>query len=290
MFQHLKYLRQERNQGGDKPAITGGLELLKAITNQSGGNWVPGTFDRKLIGGKLYDVSTRYSGEKLGDQQIPKTDTNGNETVLTVPVVIKDWVRDPETGATKIRFTDESLPDKTVDAHTGEEIASSIIASNPKYGGTAAIPELFAKARELGYLDESSKVRPETQITNPEIGKPNYDKKAALVDKALQKNLNRIRVLLDDTDNKIANFGTPKGSVKIDRNDEDGFYIYNWKELGFKEMPKNLSEDDIVKYLTEFGYFKKLEDQATGKEVIEKVIVSPEQKKKAQDLISKYSR
>lgn len=279
---------QPRAESGADKTTQGSLELLKNITNQSAGNWTPGTFTSKIINGQRQQVSTRFSGEKLGDQQIFKTDKLGNETPVTVPVIIKDWVRNPTTGEITIRFTDDNIPDKVVDGNIGEEIATSIIASNPKYGGSAAVPQLFAKARELGYLDETSKVIPETQITNPEIGA--IDPRQTAVDVALEKSKKDINAALANVDNKIASFKIPTGAIKIDRNDELGLHIYNWKQLGFTEQPTNLTEDDIYNYLDEFGYFSKNEAALkSGKDKpVSKPILTTDQQKRAAELKAKY--
>ena len=129
---------------------------------------------------------------------------------------------------------------------------------------------------------------PETQLTNPELGKPSG--KTTPVDIALEKSMGRVRELLAGTDDKIANFKIKEGALKINRDSENGLHIYNWKELGFPKMPKNLSEADIVNYLTELGYFEKLEKQAKGEEPIPKVkaTLTAEQQKRAAELKAKY--
>lgn len=276
---------QPRADSGAENKTQGSLELLKAITNQAAGNWTPGTFEQKIIGGKRQQVSTRFSGEKLGDQQIIKTDKLGNEVPVTVPVIIKDWIRDPSTGAITIRFTDEAVPDKTVDAHTGEEIATSIIASNPKYGGSAAVPELFAKAKELGFLDETNKLIPQTQITNPEIGKLNVEKTPT--DIYLEQSRADIDAAIANTDEKIASFKIPTGTIKVDKNEDLGLHIYNWKQLGFPSQPTNLTPDDIYNYLDEFGYFSKNAAALKGQPA-QKPTLNAEQKKRTAELKAKY--
>lgn len=276
-----------RNPRGNEDKTQGALQLLKAVTNQSGGNWSPGTFTQQLIKGKRYNVSNQFAGTQLGETQTTTTDKLGNQIARTIPIIIKDWIQDPETGSVTIRFTDSSLPDRQVDANSGEELTTTIMSSNPKFGGSAAVPELYDKMKELGFLNQTNQLIPETQVTNPEIGKAATGK--TMGDAVFESNRKKVRKLINDTSNKIASFKLPSGGhVKFDRNEDDGLYLYNWKELGFNKdnKPTNLSEDEVMDYLTQYGYFKTLEDKYL--KGTQQPLQNPEQAKRAADIKAKY--
>lgn len=282
---------QPRAERRDEGQTQGALELLKAVTNQTAGNWPKGTYQQRVVGGKRFDVSSRFSGEKLGDTQVFKIDSNGNEVPVTVPMIVKDWIRDPTTGDSFIRFTDEDIPDKKVDPNSGEEITTSIIASNPKYGGSAAVPELFNKAKELGFLDQTNRVIPETQVTNPELGRVNPQR--TNVDVALEETRKTIKRQLLKAGEKIQQFKVPGGMVSFDRDEDGNLYLYNWKQLGYNKSnrPQNLTDEEAEAILDEQGFFAKNKKALQEGKVfpVGQQPVSPE-KQKAIDLINKYRK
>lgn len=248
---YQELVADKKAKTGSKTAKSGG-ELLKAIVNQTAGNWSDGTFKPQVIGGKRYNVSTKFSGEKIGEQQIIKKDKLGNEIPTRVDIIIKDWIKDPKTGEIKVRFMDDTVPPVVIDKSKGQDIFNGLVSSNAKYGGTTAVPEIYNYAREQGWLDETNNLIAdnliEKDVSGLSLGESDSDWKNEKKIKLIKENLNKAK------EGSIINF-RPGGKLVQVEFDKGAYKIANWEQLSDDFKRKTFTEDEIIDLMQEYGYF-----------------------------------
>lgn len=246
-----------REGSGSAASKAPALELAKAIVNQAAGAWVPGTYDETFVKGKRYLRSTKFN-DVVGKDQVKKKDG----TTKDVTVQVKEWLKDPQTGQVIVRFTDPDIPDQNLTPQEAEQFMVGIISNNPKYGGSTEIPKLYNAAKQLGWLDQTNTFRPEAVIDRPDLIPQGTGR--TMTDDVLDRETAKVRKKLANTDDSIASFAIQgKTPVRIDK-DEKGYYLYNFnqflnpatgKPYVGKDKPRFQTEDDIVDFLNDSGYF-----------------------------------
>lgn len=275
---YQQLVADEKHKNSGKTSKAAG-ELLKSIVNQTAGVWSPGTFQSKTIKGKRYNVSTRFSGERVGETQIMKRDPNGNYVPVTVPIIIKEWAKDPSTGSVTLYFVDDVMQPMQVDKGKGEQLAASLIANNPKWGGGAAVPELYNYMNEQGWSDETGTLIPDKLIDTPDVAKLSINNNPQL-DAAIERKKIAVFSALDRAEDKIQNF-RPSNDDKVIQIDVDdgGYFVKNWKNLGYTQAnkPQKMSKEDVLTLLEENGLYNDINQKFSGAST-NKTSVSPTSK------------
>lgn len=221
------------------------IEILKNITNQSRGVWPEGTYKTELVEGEPALVSRQREGEQFGE-----TERDGKKIFR----IIDKWVKKPDGVYLYFKNAD---PMKASEV-SGDALASSLISSNTKYG---TANKMYASARELGLLDESS-----SAITNsllPENAQEMQgmgQEQVAAAKHAISAE--ETRLLGDIVLNNSLEVKTPAGStikVKKHRNPfKSGFYV----EIDGKEKASELEPAQALEWIRKnTAYFEPFVNQ-----------------------------
>lgn len=239
------------------------IGLLKKYTNLSQGVWNDGTYRPEERKGQLFLVNSEGQGDVLGRYEA-STDKNGAPVLKDK--VVKNWLKDPDTGEVFIEFTDPTIPMERVSNQRGDAITRTFVSNNSKYG---SVDKIMEAATELGLTDDvgsaiNSALMPEDsdarKKTVRESAGPVKEKlKQAKVN--IKKELSGLKSTLFGNDKKV--YPLPNGTkLEIGRHQgEQSFYINNPEEIGLSGDVENLTMDEVYDYLSQAGFFQRYFEQ-----------------------------
>jgi hypothetical protein len=248
----------DRSGGRGGSQNTPEIEVLKKVTNLAQGVWPEGTYNVITKGGKALLENRTMSGEYLGDYI--GQDAKGNQKVFRK--IVKRWIKDPETGEVIIEFDNADIPAEVVSNTKGDVIASSIISNNPKYGSAQ---KMYATARELGYLDDTSSAINEALIPqNADAIRNNIKEKGKAKSAAIKQRYDQVKNQITDLDGGF--FEVSDGRVlKVKKHRfKDKYYIDGWEDLyegSSADKFENLTVEQVLDKLDDFGYFDMFLDE-----------------------------
>ena len=205
------------------------------------GNLTRGVFPdqaREIIwNGKQYKVIDALQGDSFGKENIRRFDKSGNPIVTEVNKEIRDVVKDDE-GNVFIRFKDDIFEPINVTDMSPTDVVRTLMESNgSKYGGSGAVVDLYDELQQAGRMDSSmmtnsnsvvgSGAAERAQRTKPNI--PGFDR--------IQEQFKRdYDELVAKGGQRVLNVPGKDGTVfQFGYSEEDGVFLKNWKELGYKE-------------------------------------------------------
>lgn len=254
------------------------LALYKNINDHTRGVWDPTEGKQVVYRGKPFLASDKYKGATFGSEQLEKTDDNGNTTIVTVPKKVKRTLKDKD-GNVFFEYESPELDIEPVSNQPADAITRRLIEGDNAYGGSAGAVKLYDQLEAEGILTPGTRSAQTTQV----FGNPQ------LAEKVKPKSMDRITQLMTDQWNRLKSdelkgisIPAKDGSkIILGYNDEDGVYIQNWKERGFKESNrrKNITYEDYLKILDE--------NQVWDRPRTKKATLNQDQQKRAEEIKAK---
>lgn len=222
-----------------------------------------------VVRGKHFLASDALSGDNFGEEQLPKTDKMGNETLVKVPKNIKRLLKDTE-GNVFIEYQDPNIPLEAVSSNNPDEVFRKLVESNSgKYGASGALPQFYDELRKKGYLREDRSVHPGTVYGEGTVEKARVTPSNPKLQVVLDFDKKRFNEL---NSGKIEDIvaSTPKGDYEFGNDEDHGIHLKNWKKLGFPKRVDHLTYDEYLNLLDQVGYHQQFVEQFKGNKSIPK--------------------
>jgi hypothetical protein len=276
--------RQERS-GKNYDAQLG---LLRKYTNLGQGVWNDGTYRPEERDGRVFLVNTEGKGDVLGRYEAG-VDKNG--TPVYKDKILKNWVKDAETGEVFLEFTDPSIPKERVSNQSGDAITRTFLANNSKYG---SVDKFMEAATELGLTDGTgSTINQYLMPSNADEIKERVKQSAGPMKEGIKQSVGNIQKELDNLKESsfwkgthVVSYPFPDGTtLEVKKVGKDKFAIENadeWKGQVDGNID-NLSKDNIIKILSAKNFWK-------NKVFVSKSGEAPQYSDKQQKALSAFSK
>jgi hypothetical protein len=273
------------NKDNDKNSKYGyQLALLRKYTNLKNGVWPEGAYNKTTVNGKVYLKNEDGKGDVLG-KYTANPDKNGNP--VSKDKIVDAWLKDPQTGKVYVKFTDPEIPMEELSNQSGDAITRTFVSNNSKYG---SVDKIMEAATAVGLMDEKgSSVDQMLMPQNFQDIQSGVRNSGTAASARVEQEKANIKSKLKGIKSGAILYANgdaiplPDGRImEVARHKYSGgeprYFIRNYDELGLPEQPENLTEDEVIEYLSEdYGYFNQFLEQAPT-ESTQGAITSKQQK------------
>jgi hypothetical protein len=232
------------------------LGLLKKFTNLSQGVWNDGTYKPEERNGQVFLVNEEGKGDLLGKHQ----SADGK----TADKVVKNWLKDPDSGEVFVEFMDPNIPMERVSNQRGDAITRAFVSNNSKYG---SVDKMMEAAEELGLTDDvGSAINEYLMPENASQIKQKVRDSAGIMKEGVKQVAARVRKELDGmkesgffAGSQTIGYKLPDGRELIfKKNGSNNFSIVNPEEFEIAAgSTAKMSKDDVISTLSQLKFFNK---------------------------------